>query len=364
MRVRQASRQHERGASVIFVAALMLMLVSVVAMAVDVGRMMVSKNELQNAADMAALEGAKGFGSYFAPNAAQASAKANSAITTLNKVDKLALQSSDATITTGRWSGATGFVAAAPNLSPGVMPAIRVTLNRSSGQGTGPITTLFANVFGVASFNTSATAVGVLSGTFIEGSAAIPVAVDYCYAQLNWNFATKSPISGSSVVIKSAYADTSDNETDQCKSGQWTSLYSDVNDANAVKRIMTNGSSEDLQISKDIHIQPGKKASVYDDIEAVLNLPGNNGKIAGYVPVVVDSLATFGSNPSDSANNKVDLSAKSDKPTVAFLPFQVTGVSKSDNTLTGRFLTQAEAESLISEESVRNSLTNAPRLVQ
>lgn len=364
MRMRQVSRYHERGASTIFIASSLVLLVSMVAMAVDVGRMMVSKNELQNAADMAALEGAKGFGTFFSPNASQATARANTAVTTLNKVDRLALQSADATIITGRWSEAGGFVAAAPTLNPGVMPAIRVTLNRGSGQGTGPITTLFANVFGVSSYNVAATAVGVLSGTFIEGSAAIPVAIDYCYAQANWNFATKAPISGSTVVIKSAYADSSDKEVDQCKSGQWTSLYSDVNDANAVKRIMTNGSSEDLQISKDIHIQPGKKASVYDDIQKVLDMPGNNGTIAGYVPVVVDSLAAFGTNPNDAANNKVDLSAKSDKPTVAFLPFQVTGVDKKDNTLSGRFLTQAEAETLISEESVRNSLTNAPRLVQ
>ena len=123
---------------------------------------------------------------------------------------------------------------------------------------------------------------------------------------------------------------------------------------------MTNGSTEDLDVSKDIHIEPGLKASVYDDIATVLK----SGPVAGYLPVVVDSLAAFGTNPNDAVNNKVDLAQKSDHPTVAFVPFQITGVDKKNNTVSGRFLTMTEAETLINEESIRDALTNAPRLVQ
>ncbi len=362
MKITDRRLAQEKGSVTIFATAALVAMISMVALAVDVGRMMVAKNELQNAADMAALEGAKGFGNYFAPNATQAASKASTAVTTLNKVDKLALQTSDASIITGRWTEGAGFQAITPALNPGEMPAIRVSLSRTSGQGTGAIATFFARIFGVSSFNAGATAVGVLSGTSIEGSAALPIAIDYCYAQNNWNFSSSAPLSGSTITIKSAYADVqeSTDPTALCKSGQWTSLYSTVNDANAVKRIMTNGSTEDLDVSKDIHIEPGLKASVYDDIATVLK----SGPVAGYLPVVVDSLAAFGTNPNDAVNNKVDLAQKSDHPTVAFVPFQITGVDKKNNTVSGRFLTMTEAETLINEESIRDALTNAPRLVQ
>ena len=53
-----AKLKSEKGVTLVYVALLLVVFLGMAALAVDVGYLMVSKNELQNAADAAALAGA------------------------------------------------------------------------------------------------------------------------------------------------------------------------------------------------------------------------------------------------------------------------------------------------------------------
>ena len=87
----RAARERQRGAVAVMTALCLTALVGITALAVDLGRAWVVRNELQNAADAAALAGAGSLGpNYKSPNWTQAAAKAQSAIT-LNKTEGVAL---------------------------------------------------------------------------------------------------------------------------------------------------------------------------------------------------------------------------------------------------------------------------------
>ena len=51
--------KNQRGATLIFVAICIFMIIALTALAVDIGHLVVTKNELQNAADAGALAGAR-----------------------------------------------------------------------------------------------------------------------------------------------------------------------------------------------------------------------------------------------------------------------------------------------------------------
>ena len=55
----------EKGVTLVFVALLIVVFISIAALAVDIGYLMVSKNELQNAADASALASTRELGSIY-----------------------------------------------------------------------------------------------------------------------------------------------------------------------------------------------------------------------------------------------------------------------------------------------------------
>jgi uncharacterized membrane protein len=95
---------NESGVVIVFVAILMVVFLSFAALAIDIGQLMVVRNELQNAADAAALAGAQNFYPSLTPkipNWAAAETQATNAIQ-LNKSGGVTLV--DGVVQSGYWN--------------------------------------------------------------------------------------------------------------------------------------------------------------------------------------------------------------------------------------------------------------------
>jgi len=173
----------ERGSVIILIALALVMLLSFAALAVDVGNVMVTKNELQNISDAASLAATRRLGAIYesmsqegqqayvcdpAPliSVAQEVAAKNRAAS--KNID---INASDVII--GQWDGKTKTLT--PSLNQ--PDAVRVVARRD-GSANGPVPTLIAKVFGRASTDVSARATAALTGqSTVEPGNLIPVGI-------------------------------------------------------------------------------------------------------------------------------------------------------------------------------------------
>lgn len=169
------------GATAVIVAICLTMLIGFAALAIDVGYLYATRNELQNTADAAALAGAGFLGAQYAElsyseqqNHTFSKNDIVAAVNTVagkNKAAGSAISILDADITIGTWDVDT--LSVTPTLtSP---DAVRVIARRDSSANS-PITTFFAHIFGIESVDVSATATAALSGpaTVAEGVLKTP----------------------------------------------------------------------------------------------------------------------------------------------------------------------------------------------
>jgi hypothetical protein len=187
------SRLHrdERGAVVAFVAALLVVLVGFSALAIDVGRLYVTRAKLQTAADSAALAAV---GRLPDQNAAQSAAlglmEQNLA------AGEQAGQHGAGAITFGRWDPTTRVFLA--NATP--IDAVRVAIGRTTANGS-PIETFFARVLGQDEVDVAVTSIArasrpptcilaldpTVSGAFDVGNGT--VTANGCAVHVNSNAA-------------------------------------------------------------------------------------------------------------------------------------------------------------------------------
>lgn len=172
-----------RGVSLIYVALTLVVFLGFAALAIDIGYAMVVRNELQNVADAGALAGARTLGSIYesmSHAAQQAYVCDPSAITpsvmnvaAQNKAGNVSISVPAGDIEIGKWSPPTKTFTVDLNQPD----AVRVTARRDA-QANGPVSTFFANVLGIASFDSSAVAIAALTGTSKIGSGGlIPVGI-------------------------------------------------------------------------------------------------------------------------------------------------------------------------------------------
>jgi Flp pilus assembly protein TadG len=181
----------KQGVTVVIVAVLIVVLLGFVALAVDIGYLMVARNELQNAADAAALAGARRMGqnyhdgvdqSTFCPenitSVAQNTASKNKAAG-LNLAEDIS--AGNVVTSIGTWD---------PTKPPDqrfvktcVYPnAVQVVAKREGGTTNGPIGTFFAPIFKLIdpsspdTVNVGATACAALSGP-CEEKPSIPLGI-------------------------------------------------------------------------------------------------------------------------------------------------------------------------------------------
>ncbi|MDN7183082.1 pilus assembly protein TadG-related protein [Caballeronia sp. SEWSISQ10-4 2] len=308
-RIQAPSRQ--RGVVAVMTALCLVVLIGFAALAIDLGRAWVVRNELQNAADVAALAGAGALGpNYAKPNWTQADAKAQSAIS-LNATEGTMLTTG--TVQSGYWN-VTGSPAGLqlPGITPGTYdkPAVQVTVSRSAGQNGGPLTLLLAPVIGITTLPISATAVAVISapGYAAKGSL-FPTAITQCLYSAYWNSATGQPLNDPATGQPKEFKIGTSYQYPGCATGlwggQWTSFQLNVQDVPSIRDLIANGNPTPLSIGDTTWIQSGVKNSIYNNVPvpADVLLPvvtslntGSAVPIVGFAPFHIDG-AVNGSNP-------------------------------------------------------------------
>jgi Flp pilus assembly protein TadG len=205
--LRDISR-HQRGAIAVLVMVAMVPLLGFAALAVDVGNLVVARNELQNAADAGALAGARCLYNQDAPlpaclqtnsstrghvnvNANQVAFQAATANDSQKvPVDVNLTSGNGPDVERGHWNSTTRQFTAnavtAPadlansttaqlNANPNFINAIRVTARREAT----PVQAFFSRVLGFDSFEPRASAVAVVgfAGTLLPGEADQPIVI-------------------------------------------------------------------------------------------------------------------------------------------------------------------------------------------
>ncbi|KMW45265.1 pilus assembly protein TadG-related protein [Ralstonia insidiosa] len=310
MRARTTSthKRIQRGAVGVMMPFLIIIMTAFGALAVDIGYLMVVRNELQNAADAAALAGAAGLSKPTAPNWSNGVSVGQAAI---GKNYSGGQQLSDGNVQAGYWDISRGWASTQssppalsqstpPNLTSYV-PAVQVTIGRSSGNNGGPVSTWFASIVNGTPASIQATAVAVIAapGTANPG-ALFPVAINQCLLTLYWDSKTGKPVNDPStgqpqvIDIETSYP----SKSTTCFSGEWTGFFGSTN-ASTEKSLVQNGNPTAVSIGDSINISNGVKASVYK----VINYPST-------VVMPVVSSVTPGSS----------------SPVVGFVGFQITNV--------------------------------------
>ncbi|AOK61626.1 hypothetical protein WM29_20910 [Burkholderia ubonensis] len=308
------SRKKQEGAVAITVALSMIILLGIAALAIDIGNLLVARNELQNAADAAAMAGAGclirraecGNPAASQPDwtTAQATASAFSTATTTNKVQGAYVQVG--TAATGYWN-ATGTPYGLESLpfTPGAndLPAVQVTIRKDGSNANGAVPVFLGKIFGAQILKASAVATAVLSTPGNVGPGGLfPLAISQCLYDNYWDSSTESPktapnsgvvpgfswpnqIAGQPYIfqIGSAY------HYGACSSGQWTTFNTDDNSAGYAKTLLTSGNPNTLSIgaSPGTWIQTGTENTLFNGT-ATCSAAGNGQCTWVTMPVVND----------------------------------------------------------------------------
>jgi Flp pilus assembly protein TadG len=172
----------QRGVVAVIIGFILIMLLSFAALAVDIGYVMVTKNELQNVADAAALAGARQLGgiyesmsyqeiqSYVCDPSSIVVAAQDVGIKNQAAQKSIIINAGDVII--GTWDSQTKTLT--PTLNQ--PDAVRV-ISRRDSTANSPIATFFARIFGRDSVDVWADATAALTGQSTAGPGGLPVPV-------------------------------------------------------------------------------------------------------------------------------------------------------------------------------------------
>lgn len=185
---------NQRGVTAVVIAIVITVLIGFVSLATDVGYVSLTKNELQNIADAAALAGTGELGNIY-----QGLTYDNQQVLSLDDNDVDAIRSTakdvvgegknraggediiidDGDIFINKWPGTS------VNSNDYNQPnAVRVTARRDSSAN-GPISTFFAKIFGIGTLDVSADATAALTG--LGEAPTIPVGIsEYWMDDSHW----------------------------------------------------------------------------------------------------------------------------------------------------------------------------------
>ncbi len=302
-----STQQQQRGSVVLLFVLLLPILLGFTAVAVDFSRVLLARQELQNAADAAALAGSAALddpGGEVPYNWTAATQVAQQFVGR-NQADSRVLvdagvaagyvRPGDAT-TTVHSPSETGWI------QPFDVPAVQVQLSLAVGQNGGPLNLLFGAFLGspTKDIHAVATASAYPPGYAARG-ALFPLVIGRCMYDLFWDFSARRPRIDPStgqpyeVKIGSVYGGGA------CMSGEWSTFDTVLNDVPAVLDLIANGNKTPLRIGDPTYIQSGVKDAVYNSV------PINKD-----VAVLVVGNVTTGSY----------------QPVMAMAAFHITGVTK------------------------------------
>lgn len=187
----RCQRGTPRGAVIVMVAILMVVLLGCVALAVDIGHLYVARAELQRAADSAALAGALALGrgsddsplgDYY-PSSEEVYSQAELYAVSNPVVGQGAVVNRNSDITIGYLEYPRNLSASLQTVALDQCNAVQVIARRDSSNPKGKVQLFFAPIWGINSSAVSASAIAVLDDRFYgyepgECGAAIPFTID------------------------------------------------------------------------------------------------------------------------------------------------------------------------------------------
>jgi len=283
----------QRGSVALFFLLFLIPLLSFGALAIDVAWVATVRNQLQNAADAAALAGADAMMSPSggALNWSQAAPAANGVIAQ-NSAAGAAL--STGTVTTGYWNVTRSPASMqATTITPGSydVPAVQVTVTRAPGVNGGSIPLLLGGLLGIPGASGSATAVAVLAAPGgVAAGGLFPIAIDQCVYNQYWNAATNQPLINPLTGQPYEFSITNGQTYGTlCMGGQWTSFQSTATDTTSMGGLMVTGNPTTLNIGDSIYLATGVKATLYTSVPVgtTVVLPVvTQTSTSTYVPIV------------------------------------------------------------------------------
>jgi Flp pilus assembly protein TadG len=262
------------------------------AFAVDMPRVATARNELQNAADAAALAGAsKLLASNSGPDWPDAASESSAAVS-LNRSDGVALTA--ASVQTGYWNlTGTPSTLEAQTMTPSTydVPAVQVTVTRGSGVNGGAVSLLLGGFLDYLSTPASATAVAVAAAPSTVGAGGLfPMVIDRCVLDQYWNAQTNEPtIDPSTGQPYEFQIGNGQTYGGTCQAGQWTSFLINANDVPTVRGLIASGNPGPISIGDNIWIEPGVKTTLYSDVPVGVTIVvpvATQIDTHSYVPVV------------------------------------------------------------------------------
>jgi putative Tad-like protein involved in Flp pilus assembly len=308
-RAPHAARRQQRGSVALFFVLFLIALLSFGAFAINLARMGVAVNELQNDADAAALAGASALvnAGSSGPDWTHAQTAAASAVT-LNRSDGQALATG--AIQPGYWN-LTGAPAGmeATTITPGVydVPAVQVTVTRTTNQNGGPIALYLGSLLNLPAAPGSAKAVAVAAApSTVNAGGLFPVVLNQCIFNQYWDATTNQPVidpsTGQPFEIDITNGQLYGNS---CDAGQWTSFLINADNVPTIDNLITNGNPSPLSIGDSIWIEPGAKTALYGSVPVgvtVVMPVAAQIDIKSYVPII--AFAAFHIDASVGDNGK------------------------------------------------------------
>lgn len=336
----RANRQKQKGATLLLVAAGMLVLLGMTAFAVDIGRALVVKNELQNVSDSASLAGASRIGNFYTQDWSSACAAAKQGVLN-NATEGKLMALGDAVIQYGVWNetAATPFTVTGTcsgtlsniALGPNQLPAMRVSVRRDETSVSGSIKYFFAPIFGIKSTNLLAESTAAVAASS-SAKPDLPFVIGDCIMQQITIPAGQPGAGGLKVgasfkAFSVQFDKTGNNNTnnidtqksidcaDKQAVGQWASFCTDSGCQGASKVMnLIDNPDQAPEIKANVtltDIKNGTVQSLYDAVEKV-TMPKN---MTVLVPVVSSPL--IGSTGNQSA------------PLKDFVALKITAVDKA-----------------------------------
>ncbi|MGN7979612.1 TadG family pilus assembly protein [Burkholderia sp. 22313] len=290
---RRTGAVRERGSVALFFLMFLIPLLSFGAFAIDVAWVAAVRNQLQNAADAAALAAADAMMSPSdgALNWSQAAPAANGVIAQ-NAAAGAPLASG--TVTTGYWNVTRTPSSMQPTtITPGSydVPAVQVTVSRAPGVNGGSIPLLLGGLLGVPGASGSATAIAVLAAPGgVAAGGLFPIAIDQCVYNQYWNTATNQPLINPLTGQPFEFSITNGQTYGVlCMGGQWTSFQSTATDTTTMGGLMVTGNPTTLNIGDSVYLATGVKATLYTSVPvgSTVVLPVvTQTSSSTYVPIV------------------------------------------------------------------------------
>lgn len=254
-----------RGGVMILFSCMALVMVGFLGMAVDVGRVLVVMNQLQNAADSVALSSAAKLYPTLAtggPNWAAAQSQATSVIGN-NRVEGTAL--TDVTTQVGFWSmnntpsGSLQATTITPTSTDSA--AIQATIYKKANTNGGPISLFFGQFIGKPTLSLSATAIAIAGAPYtVPAGALFPLGLAKPLYDAYWDYTLEQPKIDPSTGKPYEFTIT------QGPNGGWTSFTTGGQDSPTIIGFITGGNNVPLSIGENIWMANGVKTDVYYNV--------------------------------------------------------------------------------------------------